>query len=286
MGTVQFFVTIPEGNYAITVLCQTLINLIQTAITPFAVNPPLITSSYNQYEGKVTFSIAQQSGATATSVVLFWTDPNLDILSEFFGFDGSLDTTLSYNAGGVPAYINNVSQIHVNVSPMSSIYLRSTTLTQAPSNEEILTEFASSVSDILLKIPILTTYNSWLAYENTIVEVDLNNRFIDTVDFYLTGTTYNNVLLAGVHWRAHVELRENRDAWVDDMVREEKAKMAQLQELETQRFMTLQKLNGVSKDMRERISKLELPPTEEKELNQNELEQELMDEVQRNRHQA
>ena len=58
VGTVQFFITIPEGNYAITVLCQTLINLIQTAITPFAVNPPLITSSYNQYEGKVTFSIA------------------------------------------------------------------------------------------------------------------------------------------------------------------------------------------------------------------------------------
>ena len=276
VGTLTFFVTIPEGNYAITVLCQTLINLIQTGISGFAVNPPLISSSYNQYEGKVTFTIQQVSGATATSVKLFWTDPNLDILSEFFGFDGSLDTTLSYNALGVPAYINNVSQIHVNVSPMSSIYLRSTTLTQSAANEEILTEFAASVSDILLKIPVLTTYNSWLMYENQVVEVDLNNRYIDTVDLYLTGTTYNPIVLFGVHWRVHIEIREVRDEWVDRLAQKQEDQQQKMDELQQQRMVAMNRLEQVRKDLRERVPLLK---QEEKEDDA----QELLDEIQRNR---
>ena len=48
--------------------------------------------------------------------------------------------------------------------------------------------------------------------------------------------------------------------------------------------MTLQKLNGVSKDMRERVSGLfEKSPQEEPKEDQKALEQELLDEVQRNR---
>jgi len=292
VGSLMFFVTIAEGNYAITVLCQTLINLIQTAITGFAVNPPLITSSYNQYEGKVTFTIQQVSGATPTSVKFFWTDPNLDILSEFFGFDGSLDTTLSYNGGGTPAYINNVSQIHVNVSPMSSIYLRSTTLTQSAANEEILTEYASSVSDILLKVPVLTTYNSWLMYENTTVEVDLNNKSIDVIDLYLTGTTYNPVVLFGVHWRVHMEIREVRDEWIDRMVEDQKAKEQVLQALEQQRFLAMSRLQSVRKDLRERIPLLleeqgqtqgQGQAKQGQEQDALQAEQELMAEIQKNR---
>jgi hypothetical protein len=284
VGTTTFFVTIPEGNYAITVLCQTLINLIQTAIAPFAVNAPLITSSYNQYEGKVTFTIAQVSGATATSLVLFWTDPNLDILAEFFGFSGNLDTTLSYTAGGVVTSTNFISQIHVNVSPMSSIYLRSSTLTQSPFNTEVLVEFAPSVSDILLKIPILTTYNSWGMYENTTVEVDLNNKIIDTISFYLTGTTYQPVFLVGVHWRVHMEIREVRDDWVDKLAQSEEARMNEIQQLESKRFLTLQRVSGMSKDMRERIPlSSEEPQVEEQKVTLEDEKDELLKEVERNR---
>lgn len=280
-------IVIPSGNYSVTNFLTVMLQELNTAIGAIAVNPPALNATYDRNTGFVTFTIAQVSGASATSLVFFWTDPDEDIFAELLGFTGSIDTVLSYNAGGVVSYTQNTSQIHVNMSPISSLYIRSTTLTQPTTSEEQLTEFASSVSDILLKVPVTSPYNTWLNYQNADIEVTLNNRIIDVIQFYLTALTYEPINLQGVHWRVHLQIKEIRPYWVDKMEEEAQKTSQEVRRLEVERSRMLQELEGIQSEMKTSMPSLqkvaESGTTEEKEVDQKQLEAELMAEVEANR---
>lgn len=281
--TTTFTITIPEGNYSISVLCQTLLSLVNTAIVGAgALNPPRLNFTYDKNTGKVTFTITQLTGTFNTTVRFYWSDPNVDILAEFFGFTGTVDTILNYNGAGVPTYTNNVSQIHVNCSPISSLYIRSSTLVQPTANEELLTEFKASVSDILLKVPVSAPFNTWLMYQNSDIEVMLTNRIIDVVSFYLTALTYDPISLDGVHWKVHLQIREIRDEWIDRMEEERRKSAQELQQLEMQRSQMMRQLEGLQGEMQQSRTSL-MPIIEEKEPNIETLEKELLTEVEKNR---
>lgn len=280
-----FNITIPAGNYSISVLLSTFISLVNAGIIAGgATNPPSIGATYDKNTGKVTFTITKVSGFLATTVIFFWTGN--DLLAEFFGFLDTTNTTLSYNPAGVPSYINNISPIHVNCSPISSLYIRSTTLTQPASSEEELTEFITSVSDILLKVPVMSPYNSWLYYQNSDVEIDLNNRLIDTIQFYVTALTYDSINFDGVHWKIHLQIKEVRDEWVDRAEEENQKATAELQRLENERTRMLRELEGLQGEMQNKLPSLQqvaITPEEQKEVDQKALENELMAEVEANR---
>jgi hypothetical protein len=108
-----FTITFPPGNYSITNLLGLLSSLLSAALTPIAVNPPSFQFTYDKNTGLATLIMSPVTIGNPTSLRLFWTDPNGDILSRFFGFSGDLDTILSYDAGGVSSNTNNISEGHV-----------------------------------------------------------------------------------------------------------------------------------------------------------------------------
>lgn len=272
--------TIPEGNYSISVLLSTLETLLDTFISPIAQHPPAYDFSYDRNTGKCTLLLKQVNGNNATSVTLYWADPNVDFLAEFFGFTGDFNTIIGYTGPGVPANTNNVSEINVNCSPVSSIYVRSTTLTQPSNNDEYLVEFDQSVSDILLKVPVTTPYGTWLIYYNSDVEVTLNNKLIDVVQMYITHLTYNPISLQGVHWRSHLYIREVRDPYLDEIDKLAKEQEAKIRELEEVKQGLMEELGGISSQLKQSFS-AEQPTTEEKNIETE--KQEFLREIEQNK---
>jgi hypothetical protein len=246
-------ITIPDGNYSITQLLQILQSLLTAFITPITVHAPSYDFSYDRNTGKCTLLINKLSGNHATYITLYWSDLNTDFLAEFFGFTGNNNSIIGYLGNGTHANTNNISEINVNCSPISSIYVRSSTLTQPANNEEYLTEFDISVSDILLKIPVNTPYGTWILYNNSDTEIVLNNKMIDVIELYITHLSYMPISLQGVHWRCHLYIKEVRDAYLDEIEKISRENESKVQELEQMKTDLLSELDGLSSEMRSKI---------------------------------
>ncbi len=246
-------ITIPDGNYSITQLLQILQSLLTAFITPIAVHAPSYDFSYDRNTGNCTLLINQLSGNHATYITLYWSDLNTDFLAEFFGFTGNNDSIIGYLGNGTHDNTNNISEINVNCSPISSIYVRSSTLTQPANNEEYLTEFDISVSDILLKIPVNTPYGTWILYNNSDTEIVLNNKMIDVIELYITHLSYMPISLQGVHWRCHLYIKEVRDAYLDEIEKISRENESKVQELEQMKTDLLSELDGLSSEMKSKI---------------------------------
>ena len=266
-------ITIPEGNYSISVLLITLESLLTAFITPIAMHIPGFNFLYDRSTGRCTLTLTQLTGSNQTYIRLYWTDPNTDFLAEFFGFDGTVDTVIGYTTTGDPSNANNVSSQNVNCSPVSSIYIRSSTLTQPSNNDEALVEYASSVSDILLKVPVSTPYGTWLIFYNSDVEVQLSNQSIDVVQFYLTTLSYAPISLQGVHWKIHLIIKEIRDPFLDEIEKQQQDNAIKIQDMESQKNDLLQQLSGLSSEMRAKIQIVPIDQTAET------LKKELLQEV-------
>jgi len=91
-----------------------------------------------------------------------------------------------------------------------------------------MVEYSLTISDILLKVPVNSYYNSWLLYENNTFEVRLNNKMIDEVSFYLTGLTYDPINLNGVGWRVILQITEYESPITQKMKLEKEEKMRAL----------------------------------------------------------
>jgi hypothetical protein len=279
-------ITLTEGNYSITsLLAELKLQLDNFILASPHLNVPDLIFTYDKNTGKVTLNIVKLSGANATSITLFWTDPNKDFLAEFFGFTGLLppnglgNTVLSYNALGVILSTNYISEINVNCSPISSIYIRSGTLTQSANNDEFLVEFQPSVSDILLKVPVNVPYGSWIIYENTNLEVRINNKVIDVVNLYLTHLSYETISLQGVHWRAQLCIKEIRPLFLEEMEKQKQENDAKIQEMENTKNELLEQLQGISGELRQKTE----PIASENTTNIDQLKDELLQEVKQNR---
>jgi hypothetical protein len=237
-------ITIPEGNYSI----LTLLNELQTRLNTFITNTgfnqvPTLTFTYDKETGRATLDIVHGGGNHNVTVTLFWTMN--DVLAEYFGFSFTANTVLSYTSGGVTNSTNYVSPNNVNVSPITNLYIRSDSLQQVAKNQERLVEQLFSVSDIILKVPVTSYYNSWLIYENNSFTVKLNNKHIEDISLYLTTLTYDKVLLQGVHWRVCVQINEIESEFVKYLKYNEIQSQGHIQDLTKQKEELINKLKDI-----------------------------------------
>lgn len=204
-------IILTEGNYSIISLLDELKNkltaYLQTIIVGnFQNHLPSFNFTYSKETGRTTLNIISGGGNNAVSITLLW---NLnDILAPFFGFTFQNNSILSYLADGTITSQNYISPNHVNVSPITSLFIRSSSLNQARYNQERSVEYDMTISDILLKVPVNSYYNTWLIYENNTFEVRLNNKIIDDISLYLTALTYDSINLNGVGWRVLLQITE------------------------------------------------------------------------------
>lgn len=240
-------IILQEGNYSIISLLEELKNkltlYLQTInVGNFQSHLPTFNFTYSKETGRTTLNIISGGGSHAVSITLLW---NLnDILAPFFGFTFQNNTIISYNSSGTITSQNYISPNHVNVSPITSLFIRSTSLNQARFNQERAVEYDITISDILLKVPVNSYYNTWLIYENNSFEVRLNNKIIDDISLYLTALTYDPINLNGVAWRVLLQITEIESPLTQKIKSEREEKLKALQSKRVELMNELSKVRN------------------------------------------
>lgn len=235
-------ITLTEGNYSIT----NLLDELTTQITAW-VNAnkgtlnqiPTYDFQYDRNTGKAILNIIPPGGSHDFTLTIY--NSLSDILVEMWGFTFENETILSYNTSGVVTSSNYISPNHVNVSPITALYIRSSSLHQLSNNQERLVEQQFTISDILAKIPVNTYYNTWLLYDGNF-SVSINNNHIEEITLYLTTNTYTPINLSGIHWRLTIQiteieteatttLRENEKKKYENMIQQKQALIEQLNQI-------------------------------------------------------
>jgi hypothetical protein len=236
-------ITLTEGNYSITNLLDELTTQITTWVNANkgTLNQvPTYDFQYDRNTGKAILNIIPPSGGSHDFTLTIYNSLS-DILVEMWGFTFENETILSYNTSGVVTSSNYISPNHVNVSPITALYIRSTSLHQLSNNQERLVEQQFTISDVLAKIPVNTYYNTWLLYEGNF-SVSLNNNHIEELTFYLTTNTYTPINLSGIHWRLTLQiteieteatsmLRDNEKKKYENMIQQKQALIEQLNQI-------------------------------------------------------
>lgn len=245
-------IIIPEGNYSITNLLDVLVVKITEFISigGFVNHLPTFDFVYSRETGRATLGVTAGSGSHDVTITLYWSQA--DILAEYFGFNYTADTILSYTSAGVVTSTNFVSPFNVNVSPITSLYIRSTSLNQVATNQEQLVEQKFTTSDILLKVPVNTFYNSWITYENSTFSVKLNNKSILDIQFFMTSLTYDAIVFQGVHWRVHLQIREIETDLTKLIKRETANLISQMGDLNTEKERLVKELENIKKELTEK----------------------------------
>lgn len=211
-------ISIPAGNYSILQLNDALILAVQGAFISLgftnANQRPKLGITYNETTSKDTFYLYDAPNENWT-VIFDWTDA--DILAEYFGFDYTANTTLYAYAGGGVSSTNGTSLNVVNVSPITSLYLRSDLLDQTIINQETLVEAVATTSSILAQIPITFSYMTWIFFTTNGFKVKLQNQEISEFDLYFTGLTYDEIRFRGAHWKMQFVIREVRPDWLVEL---------------------------------------------------------------------
>ena len=240
-------ITLTEGNYSI----LTLLDELELRITNLMVSTgfnqiPTIDFSYDTETGKTTLNISPSGGSHTLILTLKWS--SADIVAEYFGFSYLNDSVLSFNGSTITS-TNYISPNNVNVSPITSLYIRSNSLSQTAKNQERLVEAAFSVSDILLKIPVNSYYNTWLMYENNDFSVRLNNKHIEEISLYITSQTYDKVVFNGIHWRLVIQITEYEPEYMTFVRQQQLAAANQLNDLTTQKEGLMKQLEDIKNEL-------------------------------------
>lgn len=214
-------ITIPQGNYTI----LTLLAALKTQLDQFLISSPLLVGNrptfnftYDSITGYATLGFKTVPSTIGFALTLYWRDN--DLLAPFFGFVYEVNSVLSFNVGGVINSINVTSVANVNVSPYTSIHLRSDMLTQTYEQQECLVENYFTPSSILLRVPVNVPYNTWILYDNDAFAVKLKTQNIDAFDLYFSSLTYDNLSFDGINFRATLEITEVRDHRYDESIKQ------------------------------------------------------------------
>ena len=247
-------ITIPDGNYPITELIDVLgfqLRLFMSSAGFPSNKFPDFSFTYDKTTGKVTLDLTAGSGSHTFTLTLYWSLS--DILAQYFGFDYTTNTILSYTSAGVVTSTNYISPNHVVVSPITSLYLRSNSLHQISNNNERLVENNMTISDILLKIPINSYYNSWILYENNTFSVKLNNKEIVDMTFFITSQTYDPVIFDGVNYRFVLKIKEIENPTVIQNRNRLNAQNIEVNDLQNQKLKLLNELQLIKDELNKNI---------------------------------
>jgi len=191
--------SISNGNYTVNTLITEVINKwIANIATYLPGYSPVFNFSYDRNNMFITFSFT--ADATNTS---FTIKPIANNISTMMGV--VVDTSFN-NVGAVVT--SGISTQPVDVSPITSIYIRSDTLKQNYLSSENLVS-SDDVSDILCQIPLLGQPTSWIQYLNDLtIENRLANEVIGDVNLYLSDNRSYSLNLRGIPWSCMMTIIE------------------------------------------------------------------------------
>lgn len=193
-------VTLTVGNYTtITVLTELSTRLIAEAqvaevgYTPFI---PVLNFSYSLITGKSTYIMT--GPANASIQMNFSLNNNL---GTFFGFTANqfISSSLSVTSQNVCV-----------ANPVNYLLIRSGNLIQSQDREFIIE--SDVFSDILYRIPVGTSQNTWLQHLADTDPVMIVNDKITSINLYLTtNLTYTPIELQGVTWAISFSIIEREN---------------------------------------------------------------------------
>lgn len=208
--------TIPQGNYTI----LSLITAIQLAMKDYLTyyyptyGNPNWSWTYNRDTLLINFLLNGSDGITTTFYIIPSTvvdgglSFNMGITSLInFGYNASNQSQpITYI--GVQSFTGAFSQSSINVSPITSLMIRSNNLIQNRSYEFVA--ISDDFSDIILRVPIQTVGTTLINYDNQAnIRNRIKNEYIDIIDFYISDNrTYDTVSLNGLDWMAVLEVTE------------------------------------------------------------------------------
>ncbi len=222
-----------DGNYSILALLDALESAITTAITTagYPLNKhPTFVFTYDRVTGHATLNMTDIKHNDTFTFTLKW--DSADLLAGYFGFTFQQNTVLSYNTSGINTSVNYISTNQVNVSPITSLFLRSDDLNQSVDQQERLVEQFTTVSNILGNVPVNVAYNTWIFYQsNGNFKVKLRNQEITRFNLYWTCLTYEPMNLNGVNFKVQLVFREYQPLWYVELQKEQQ-KATQARNLE------------------------------------------------------
>jgi hypothetical protein len=191
--------SISNGNYTINSLMTEVANKWIADIHIYLPSyTPVFNFTYDRNNMFVTFSFT--ADLTNTTFVI---KPIADNISTMLGV--VVDTT--FNNIGVLMTTGTSTQ-PVDVTPITSIYIRSDTLKQNYLSSENLIS-SDDVSDILCQVPLMGQPTSWIQYMNDLtIENRLANDMIGDVNLYLSDNRSYSLNLRGIPWSCMMTIIE------------------------------------------------------------------------------
>lgn len=191
--------SISNGNYNINSL---LTEVKAKLVADVQVLLPSYTPTFNwTYDRDTMFvSFALTPDATNTTFVI---KPLTDQVSTMLGVVS--DTSF----GNVGATVSTgTSTQPVNISPITSIYIRSGSLKQSNLSTENIVD-QDDISDILCQIPIMGQPTSWIQYLNDLdIQNKVLNSSINDMNLYLTDNRSYSLDLRGIDWSCMMTIIE------------------------------------------------------------------------------
>ena len=199
-------VTLNQGNYTPYTLVTELSRVLTLAcqVPPSAYSAqaftPVFSFSYTPSSGFMSFA---QTGPAGTATQLnFATSPN-KLTAGFFGINTTTPTNVVMSQIG--SVIGTSTQPCV-LNPVNYLLVRSS-LKQYRNREFIVLK--DDVSDIVYKVPILTSQGTWLNFFQASEPIYLVDNSIQTINFYLTNNlSYTPINLQQIPWSFSFTIRE------------------------------------------------------------------------------
>jgi len=185
------FITLTSGNYNILTLNEELRTKLKNEIFSISTQNVVLNFTYDKTTGYDTFSIIGTDNVP-TSITLNFNN-NL-VLGKFFGFTSN--SYFGYNVSNIS--YDATSTQNVNVNQINSLYVRSSSLVQRESYENIIEK--DVYSDILAQVPITVLPGSFIFFTNSSPTIDIKNTIIDTINIYLSDNNSYSLSLNGLDW--------------------------------------------------------------------------------------
>ena len=193
-------ITIDNGNYNILNLLDLIANKLQAQIYTLTNYLIKFNFTYERITGKATFAFGETSSGISLSVTI---QNNSPVFMTCIGFVNAF--TFTYNSPSVSSPATSTQ--NVNVTQNTAVYIRSDALAQTTNYENIVAK--SNISNILGKVQLSSTPQSYILWTNpNDLEIEINNRVIDTMDIYLGTSTSYTLDLGNLNWSMRMTIHE------------------------------------------------------------------------------
>ena len=193
-------ITLPVGNYTtvsvLDALSQKLIAMAQTTFVGYTPFTPVLNFTYSTTTAKSTFIMTSPANASIRMNFSLNT-----VLGVFFGFttDKTISTVLTVTSTNTCV-----------ANPVNYLLIRSGNLIQSNNREYIIE--TDVFSDILYRVPVGTSQNTWLQHLSNTDPIKISNDKITSINIYLTtNLTYTPIDLQGVNWALSFSIIERED---------------------------------------------------------------------------